>query len=77
MLSLYIHIPFCHHKCSYCSFHVIPLDGLKESEHASAHSPLITNYLDALHRQIDTFSQQLQQQSIQTIYFGGGTPSII
>ena len=77
MLSLYIHIPFCHHKCSYCSFHVIPLDGLKESEHTSAHSPLITNYLDALHRQIDTFSQQLQQQSIQTIYFGGGTPSII
>lgn len=77
MLSLYIHIPFCHHKCSYCSFHVIPLDGLKESEHSSAHSPLITNYLDALHRQIDTFSQQLQQQSIQTIYFGGGTPSII
>ena len=77
MLSLYIHIPFCHHKCSYCSFHVIPLDGLKESEHTSAHSPLITNYLDALHRQIDTFSQQLQQQSIQTIYFGGGTPSLL
>ena len=77
MLSLYIHIPFCHHKCSYCSFHVIPLDGLKESEHTSTHSPLITNYLDALHRQIDTFSQQFQQQSIQTIYFGGGTPSII
>ena len=77
MLSLYIHIPFCHHKCSYCSFHVIPLDGLKESEHTSTHSPLISNYLDALHRQIDTFSQQLQQQSIQTIYFGGGTPSII
>ena len=77
MLSLYIHIPFCHHKCSYCSFHVIPLDWLKNPEQTTTHWPLIHNYLDALHRQIDTFSQQFQNQSIQTIYFGGGTPSII
>ena len=72
MLSLYIHIPFCYHKCWYCSFNVIPLTSLNVEP-----APLITNYLDALHRQIDDFANTLGDQEIRTIYFWGGTPSII
>ncbi len=90
MLSLYIHIPFCYHKCWYCSFNVIPLNALatitwgiksiKEQEESIQHinlSPIITNYLEALHRQIDDLAIKLGNQEIRTIYFGGGTPSII
>ena len=72
MLSLYIHIPFCYHKCWYCSFNVIPLTSLNQEP-----APLITSYLDALHRQIDDFATKLWDQEIKTIYFWGGTPSII
>ena len=40
-------------------------------------APIIANYLDALHRQIDDFANKLGDQEIKTIYFGGGTPSVI
>lgn len=72
MLSLYIHIPFCHYKCGYCSFNVIPLNSLNQEP-----EPIMKNYLDALHRQIDAFSKTLGKREIRTIYFGGGTPSTI
>lgn len=74
MISLYIHIPFCHHKCGYCSFNVIPLHSLNKEQEPST---LISNYLDALHLQIDDMKEKLWNQAIRTIYFGGGTPSII
>lgn len=79
MLSLYIHIPFCHYKCWYCSFNVIPLTTLKGDEESKKElwSILIHNYLDALHRQIDDFAAKLGGQEIRTIYFWGGTPSTI
>ena len=55
MLSLYIHIPFCNHKCGYCSFHVIPLDTLgNENKDTDSRSNIIKTYLEALHRQIDS-----------------------
>ncbi len=74
MLSLYIHIPFCHHKCGYCSFNVIPLHSLNNEQEPAS---LITHYLEALHRQIDDMKDKLWDQEIRTIYFWGGTPSII
>lgn len=74
MLSLYIHIPFCHHKCGYCSFNVIPLHSLNNEQEPTS---LITHYLEALHRQIDEMKGKLWEQEIRTIYFWGGTPSII
>ncbi len=74
MLSLYIHIPFCHHKCGYCSFNVIPLHSLNNEQEPAT---LITHYLEALHRQIDDMKEKLWDQEIRTLYFGGGTPSTI
>ena len=72
MLSLYLHIPFCHYKCGYCNFNVIPLNSLNQEPEG-----IIQHYLDALHRQIDAFASRLGHQEIRTIYFGGGTPSAI
>lgn len=64
--ALYIHIPFCDHKCIYCDFYsIITSDN-------------IANYLSALKREIDFYSGKYSEShSFNTIYFGGGTPSLM
>lgn len=64
--NLYFHIPFCDGKCSYCAFY----------------SAVFTNryagrYLDSLATEIDIYLQNNQFLSPQTIYIGGGTPSVL
>jgi len=66
MLSLYIHIPFCQKKCNYCSF--TSFAGMQEA---------IPQYLEALEKEIDYYKEQLGDQEIKSIYFGGGTPTLI
>ena len=65
--SLYIHIPYCISKCPYCDFnsHVVP--EIPEN-----------NYTEALLRELDYYgsSKDWQKRSVQSIFFGGGTPSI-
>ncbi|GAB7140766.1 radical SAM family heme chaperone HemW [Deferribacterales bacterium RsTz2092] len=61
--ALYIHLPFCIRKCPYCDFY---------SEPVSASSP-IDSYLNACLTELNTF----KGVAIDTIYIGGGTPSII
>lgn len=60
--SLYIHVPFCEKKCSYCSFYSI----IKNDS-------LISLWLEAVEREAEKFSGA----SLQTIYIGGGTPSVL
>ena len=64
--SLYVHIPFCKHRCHYCDFNTY---AGKES--------LIPGYIDALVREIRIASDYLPGKPIHSIYFGGGTPSLI
>jgi oxygen-independent coproporphyrinogen-3 oxidase len=61
--SLYIHVPFCAQKCEYCAFY---------SEAASGE--LINRYVAALVRELEIVAADLQPR---TIFFGGGTPSIL
>jgi oxygen-independent coproporphyrinogen III oxidase len=61
--SLYVHVPFCARKCDYCAFY---------SERANAKT--IERYLDALGRELEMFAPRLKPQ---TIFFGGGTPSLL
>src|SRR6267142_2514044 len=61
--SLYVHVPFCAHKCSYCAFF---------SEASSGE--LINRYVGALVRELDLVAGDLRPQ---TIFFGGGTPSLL
>lgn len=64
-ISLYIHVPFCDHKCIYCDFYsIITQDN-------------INNYITALQKEIESYSEQLNNKNIISIFFGGGTPSLL
>jgi oxygen-independent coproporphyrinogen-3 oxidase len=65
MSGIYIHIPFCKQACHYCDFHFST--SLKNKEHM----------LQALHAELDARSHYLVDRNISTIYFGGGTPSLL
>ena len=76
MKGLYIHIPFCVRKCSYCDFYSLP-----------NRQPAIAGYVQAVLREAGSFPlsqrgikgdlQPLKNPSFQTLYLGGGTPSLL
>ena len=64
-LGLYLHIPFCRSKCDYCDFYSLPggedrMDG----------------YLRALLRQLEEAAPGAAGHSVDTVYVGGGTPTV-
>ncbi len=64
--GIYVHVPFCRSKCGYCGFVSVPLNAF-----------LVQRYRDALVREISCFNHSSAiERKIDTIYFGGGTPSI-
>ncbi|MEO5910704.1 MAG: radical SAM family heme chaperone HemW [Pelobium sp.] len=65
MAGIYIHIPFCKQACHYCDFHFSTSLKYKEEMLAS------------LHREIRLQQGYLDNQLVETIYFGGGTPSLL
>ncbi len=65
MSGIYIHIPFCRKKCSYCDFHFST--SLKHK----------TELLAALQKEIKLKQKLFEKETVNTIYFGGGTPSIL
>lgn len=62
---IYIHIPFCKQKCSYCNFHFSTSLEQKES------------LILALKKEIFLRKDELENKKIESLYFGGGTPSIL
>ena len=62
---IYIHIPFCKQKCSYCNFHFSTSLNFKDE------------ILDAMKKEIFLRKDELQNKNIQSLYFGGGTPSVL
>ncbi|MFN2382550.1 MAG: radical SAM protein, partial [Guyparkeria sp.] len=66
-LSLYVHLPWCVEKCPYCDFnsHEAPAGGADEA-----------GYLDALEADLDASLPLVWGRSVQTIFIGGGTPSL-
>ena len=65
MAGIYIHIPFCKSKCGYCGFYSLPSLKLKDK------------FLKALKEEIVLRKDYLYHEPINTIYFGGGTPSLL
>ncbi|RCK76236.1 MAG: hypothetical protein ANABAC_0387 [Anaerolineae bacterium] len=68
-LSIYLHIPFCTKRCSYCDFNTYA--GLEN---------IISTYVQALCREIEILGKKLPdsyRNKVHTIYFGGGTPSLL
>src|ERR1700719_3020981 len=73
-LGVYVQVPFCQTKCTYCNFHT----GVFSSD-------LYAPYIDAVCREIGEYSRLLEESGISiiagatvdTAYFGGGTPSLL
>ena len=65
MSGIYIHIPFCVEKCFYCNFY------------SSVDLSNKNAFINALHREMELRSGYLDNQPADTLYFGGGTPSVL
>jgi len=64
--GIYIHIPFCRSRCSYCDF----ATGIYESDAAE-------RYVRSLTQEIASYAETSAQRGVDTVYFGGGTPSLL
>ena len=65
-MLLYVHVPFCVRKCGYCAFHSGPF-----SEGDAA------RYVALVLRELDGWAKILGRATLETVYFGGGTPSLL
>jgi oxygen-independent coproporphyrinogen-3 oxidase len=65
MAGIYIHIPFCKKRCTYCDFYT------------EVAPQLIPKLIDTIVKELTIRRNYLKNATIQTIYFGGGTPSIL
>ncbi|NMA49720.1 MAG: radical SAM family heme chaperone HemW [Tissierellia bacterium] len=65
-IGLYIHIPFCESKCFYCDFTSIPTNN-----------SLVEKYFDYLLKELSMASLKVKDYVVDTIFIGGGTPSIL
>ncbi len=66
MAGIYVHVPFCRHKCSYCDFVSFP----DKIDYADA-------YMACLYKELKMRGDELKKYEFDTVYFGGGTPSYI
>lgn len=65
-IELYVHIPFCVRKCNYCDFLSAPCDDISKER-----------YVNALCKEILASGSLLQEYEVSSIFFGGGTPSLL
>lgn len=65
-MELYFHIPFCVRKCNYCDFLSMPADHTVRER-----------YVQALKNELLFYANGIADRKLETIYFGGGTPSVL
>lgn len=65
-LSIYIHIPFCESRCYYCDFYSSVIN-----------TDTVNKYINSIVKEISIYSKLIQSKKIESIFIGGGTPSII
>ncbi|XP_051147902.1 uncharacterized protein LOC127263028 [Andrographis paniculata] len=71
--SAYVHLPFCRRRCHYCDFPIIALGSS-----AAPTDPRISNYVETICREIHaTESASVSAAPLETVFFGGGTPSLV
>jgi oxygen-independent coproporphyrinogen-3 oxidase len=66
MAGIYVHIPFCNKRCSYCDFHF-----------STTFSSYRQKLIDGICLELELRKAELQDISVETVYFGGGTPSLL
>ncbi len=65
-MEIYVHIPFCVQKCSYCDFLSMPADDDVKKQ-----------YIGRLKEEIRQMSEEYPGRPVKSVFFGGGTPSIL
>lgn len=65
MAGIYIHVPFCVTRCAYCDFY------------SNTDKTLLERFIESLCKEIVNEQDYIQDRRIKTIYFGGGTPSLL
>lgn len=65
-LGLYLHIPFCREKCAYCDFYSLAADAETQG-----------HYAEALMRDLSRRAAEAEDLTVDTVYFGGGTPTVL
>ncbi|MBU4524013.1 MAG: radical SAM family heme chaperone HemW [Desulfomicrobium sp.] len=65
-MLLYVHVPFCVRKCGYCAFHSGPFS--RDAAEA---------YVEMVLREMKAWGRTLGRVAVETVYFGGGTPSLL
>ena len=73
-LSFYVHIPYCVKRCGYCDFNTYTPAELQIS---TGLTQISNSYIDLLIKEIDLAKAQVGQATVPTIFFGGGTPSLM
>ncbi len=66
-LSIYVHVPFCARRCGYCDFNTYVLRD----------NGTVDDYLAAAHREIELAALRLGSRPVSTVFFGGGTPTML
>jgi len=67
MFGIYVHIPFCLQQCRYCDFATVTRNQDSEKD----------TYVDLLCREILSGAPLVEHKSLTSLYFGGGTPSLL
>jgi len=68
-LGVYLHIPFCEHQCPYCDFAVVAAPSLPRAQER--------HYVAALLRELELRADVFAGRRLASVYFGGGTPSLL
>ncbi|KDP30975.1 hypothetical protein JCGZ_11351 [Jatropha curcas] len=72
--SAYVHLPFCRKRCHYCDFPIVALGSANPTDA----DPRISNYIELLLREIVSTKPEFDSHPpLQTVFFGGGTPSLV
>lgn len=71
-MLVYIHVPFCRRKCRYCGFHSEPL-----SADGGENALRLRAFVDVAMLELAQWGDRLGKQKVETVFFGGGTPSLL
>lgn len=74
--SVYVHIPFCRRRCFYCDFPIVAVGERTDTNKAHMDAGM-TDYVDLVCREIRLAAKVNSSKPLQTVFFGGGTPSLL
>ena len=71
--GVYLHVPFCHHRCGYCDFATEAVGGLADDDRDA----LLRRYVAALERDLAAQAATVGERAVTSVFVGGGTPTLL